>query len=63
MFLQFLEVHEPVESVTEVSLVQRLIRPRVADRLFDGFADADAQIAVTEAGIDGSAVLKSALPL
>lgn len=61
--LQFLEVHEPVKSVIEVSFVQRLIRPRVVDRLFDGFADADAQIAGTEAGVDGSAALEGALPL
>lgn len=33
-FLQFLEVHEPVISVAEVSFVQRLVRPRVVDRLF-----------------------------
>jgi hypothetical protein len=60
---KFLEVHESVESVADLSFVQRLIGHRTVDGLVDRFADADAQIAVAEAGVDGSAVIEGALPL
>jgi hypothetical protein len=61
--LQILEVHESVESVADLSVVQRLIGHRVVDGTLDRFADADAQMAVTEAGVDRSAVIEGALPL
>ncbi len=61
--LQFLEVHESIQSVADVVRIESLIGHSVSDRLVDVIADAHAQFAVAIAGIDRSAVLKGSLPL
>ena len=63
MALQFLEVHESIESVADVVRMEGLIGHSVANRLIDVIADTHAQFAVAIARVDRPAVLKGFLPL
>src|SRR6187200_3071988 len=61
--LQFLGVHESIESVADGVCIEGLIGHSVSDRLVDVIADAHTQFAVAIARVDCSAVLKGSLPL
>lgn len=63
MGLQFLDVHEPIESVADVFRKERLSGHSAANCLADVCADTHAQFAVAVARVDRSAVLKGSLPL